>query len=511
MSSCINEDGERLPLPFFPSFHLRSFLPHIRHILEPLQMSAYHFFQEDWPSTSQLGLAAHYRPNVTTAPLIRGVLHASARGSLAVPWHQLMDCLENPRQGTNNAVSYHVKKVFNISECFDIKEKLDKAFESAFPNATEACTRVFKGKCCGQDGTYITFYPVPKELIATSLAGAAFIHGWKAGDQPLGKPWYVGFETREQFGPLKFVKVPEACKDKFIQALPEYLTEKLDPYSVIEFNGEICVLVCVGGAPFNSWIHASVERWPGWFHFDDEYLIKLEYPGRYRYCDFCRHTAQDLKGRNRRHEEENCIKITCGECGHVGHDVASKKGDATETNKKKCEEGKKRRREEKEEARKRQKLQEEKAEREAAEAEARKEAEEAARRAAEEEEARIKAAEEEAKRKEEEAKKQEEEAKKEAIEEDAEEQAVEDTTEVTPETTPETDSQQVDGSDGASEQSQEPEENDDAVDEDDQQSEQHADDSPDNAAEKDNNPAGEDQERGGSVESEAVVKVEESV
>ncbi|CBQ70191.1 conserved hypothetical Ustilaginaceae-specific protein [Sporisorium reilianum SRZ2] len=407
-------DGGRFPLPFFPSFHLRSFLPHIRHILEPLQMSAYHFFQEDWPSKSQLGLAAHYRPDVTTVPLIRGVLHASARGKLAVPWYQLMDCLENPRQGTNNAVSYHVKKVFNISECFDIKEKLDKAFESAFPNATEACTRVFKGKCCGQDGTYITFYPVPKELIATSLVGAAFIHGWKAGDQPLGKPWYVGFETREQFGPLKFVKVPESCKDNFIQALPEYLTEKLDPNSTIKewkFNGEICVLVCAGGA--GGATYTSVERWPGWLHFDDEYLIELEYPGRYRYCDFCRHTAQDLKGRDRRHEEENCIKITCGECGHVGHDVASKKGDATETNKKKCEEGKKRRREEKEEARKR--------------------------------------------------------------------------------------------------QNQEPEENDDAVDEDDQQSEQHADDSPDNAAEKDNNPAGEDQERGGSVESEAVVKVEASV
>ncbi|CDS82013.1 uncharacterized protein SPSC_00195 [Sporisorium scitamineum] len=441
---------------------------------------------------------------------------------------------------TANLVAYHVPVKISLNDRDVIKKMLGKAFALAFPNADGPSIHVFEGRhhARAQDGTLIAFETPCSNVRASDIVAAAFLHGWQLGGRFLGEPWYVGFETTEPFYPLKFLKVPDTCKNAFIQALPAFLTKSLVPGAAIEvidiwenqtrtskaedwkFNGEICVLVCMK-PPLVS----LTAVWPGWFHFDNEYLIKMVYPGRFDFCNFCKHTAQDIIGPNRRHREEDCIRITCEDCGHIGHNVAFDKTTFTEPNKRKCQEGKRKRSEEKEKARKQQKLMEEKAEQEAALEEAKRKAaaeeaktkaEEADRKRAEEEElARIKAAEEEAKKKQKEAKKKkqkeakkkkEEEAKKRATKEEADQQATQDTVGVTSETN----SQIKEESNRASKQIKEPRKKGDAVHGNNQASKQDGDDGPNNAG-KENDPTGDDNKRGVTAESEAVVKVEKSV
>lgn len=397
-------------------------------------MSTYTFSPDDWPFKDENGDSINYKPDVSFPPLQRGILRGSSRDAPAVQWHMLNQQL-GIKVTVLNYVGYHVAHRIDESKWDNIKESLRTAFVLTFPGKQWPEVHINHSKSTGNKGCYIKFITPSTNVRSGDIVAAASMYEWKADGHLLGRPWYVGNPTTELLLPVQFIGVPEACKERFIDALPEYLTTKLDSYNAIQvgdiwepqsrlsqespwtFTGNILALVSVTDTehdPSIMYLDYIASRWPGWFHFEEEYLIKLQYPSRFKFCGFCLHTAQDLSGPNQRHTDKACIKITCGVCGHTGHNSAQGKPDPDGENKKACEQGKKRRQEEREEARKRQRIEDEKR---AAEEEARK-------KAAEEEEARKKAAEEEHARK----KAEEEEAAKEQAADDAADASSADTT-----------------------------------------------------------------------------------
>ncbi|EST07225.2 hypothetical protein PSEUBRA_003396 [Kalmanozyma brasiliensis GHG001] len=367
-------------------------------------MSNYAFSVDDWPLKDENGNLISYKPDVSSPPLQRGVLRASSREAPAVPWYRLVEQFD-PNHTRLNFVGFHVPHTIDASGFDKVRDSLRTLFQIAFPFTEEPRIRMNHGNSRGKKGTYVGFDTPSTNVRSGDIVAAAATYEWKADGHLLGKPWYVGIPTNELLLPVQFLGVPEACKERFIDALPEYLTTELDPYEALQivdiwesqsrrsqespwtFDGRVLALVAVTDTdpdPSITCVNHIASNWPGWFHFEDECLIKLQYPSRFKFCEFCLHTAQDLSGPNQRHTDKACIKITCGVCGHIGHNSAEGKPDPDGENKKACEQGKKRRNEEREEARKRQRIENEKR---AAE-------EEAARKAAEEEEARKKAEEE---------------------------------------------------------------------------------------------------------------------
>lgn len=101
-------------------------------------------------------------------------------------------------------------------------------------------------------------------------------------------------------------------------------------------------------------IRSVADEWPGWYHYQSDYLIRLDYPGRFEYCMSCKHTAQEVEGPSRRHTTDTCVKLVCGIYGHTGHD--NERPGGTGYSRKICDDRRNlRRKVEPEEARKRQK------------------------------------------------------------------------------------------------------------------------------------------------------------
>ena len=319
------------------------------------------FSAEDWPSEEH-GLTIHYNPDTSKPPLARGVLHASSRGKPSVQWQELMDCF-NILRIIPNYISFLVPVALDEAKRIDNQARLSKAFALSFPHKVKAAVSVYLGR--KRDVTYISFNTPASNVRASDIITAAVVRSWNVAGHALGTPWYVGFQTNKAFHPLKFKGVPNTRKDDFIAALPQYLTETLDPAKEVEvldiwevqsraskdnewtFGGEVVVLLCIKNvAVTNNSLGWLVTGWPGWYHFEEEHLIELAFPGRFAYCKFCKHTAQDLDGPNQRHSDEACIRIVCPSCGHNGHDIT--KTDATGYNKRACEEGKAKRAQERE-------------------------------------------------------------------------------------------------------------------------------------------------------------------
>ncbi|SPO29136.1 related to conserved hypothetical Ustilaginaceae-specific protein [Ustilago trichophora] len=283
---------------------------------------------KNWPFKEN-GRVVHYNPDTSKPPSIRGVLHLSTRGKPAAHWQQLMDTFEIAYV-VPNEISYFVHKAFDAARAEEIKQQLSTALQLAFPDKDSVEIILSPGELRNRCGTWIEFH-TPYSNIPAS------------------------FQTSELFHPILFDSVPEECKDDFIAALPRFLTNSLDPVNEIEvldiwevqqtssypsdwrYQGDIVALVCIKAAlPADGSLESIADTWPGWFHFDEEYLIRMEYPAQY------------LEGDKKRHKLSSCFKLTCGVCGHAGHDATTISGDKRE-----CEEGKRKRLEERERKRQR--------------------------------------------------------------------------------------------------------------------------------------------------------------
>lgn len=208
---------------------------------------------------------------------------------------------------------------------------------------------------------------VPGELIAAT----AHYRNWKVAGHSLGRPIHIGLGAERPIHPLQFSKVPGGRKHNFIEDLPKYVESQLTiccKMEVLEiwelqtrttkesewrFDGKIVALVGIFLPCDNcEEINQVAADWPGWYHYQSEYLVRLDYPGRFKYCTVCKHTAQDLERANCRHTNDGCTKLICGVCGHAGHDSEKSTG----YSRKMCNDKKKKRlQEQQEEARKKQK------------------------------------------------------------------------------------------------------------------------------------------------------------
>jgi len=185
-------------------------------------------------------------------------------------------------------------------------------FRLAFPHEQEVKVDVYPGSRHDIDGLYISFEA--PHVRASDIVTMAHKHEWVAASYLLGVPWYIDFQgpTPEMLLPLSFENVPTTLKDDFIADLPRFFAEELDTANEVDiidvweqkelhkkegwvFSGHITALVCIQTLPVTLLnFRRIVDRWPGWLHWQYEHLIKLQYPGRFRYCNSCKHTAQDL-------------------------------------------------------------------------------------------------------------------------------------------------------------------------------------------------------------------------
>lgn len=319
----------------------------------------------EWPEEEE-GLTIHYKPDISTPPAARGILHYTSRGKPAAHWQLLIDTVLVACSSLND-LAYLLPKEFDQAKKDEIQRDLKLAFRLAFPGKEDVSIKLTSGDVETQKGTWIEFHTPSSNVPASETATVAFMHGWKADGLPLLKPFYVGLQTTELLHPIMFSSVPGEHKKAFIAALQQFLTRSLDPSHEIEvldiwenqkriaspgggqsswqFEGEIMALIRVQAPyPPKGDMELFADWWPGWFHFDNEYLVELEYPGRFDYCVFCMHIAQDLQGATQRHTSQACVKLICRNCGHHGHD--SGLIDPSGSQQRACEEGRRQRLEE---------------------------------------------------------------------------------------------------------------------------------------------------------------------
>lgn len=335
-----------------------------------------------FPAKDELGQDVQYTLPLGKDKMERGVLVKSCKGKPTFNWADVVEALDDDHgDAVPNLVTYYLDKDLNEEKRAQIVTEVETAFALSFPGKERAdivLVNAVDGKAWYLD------IPTPFDNVqAEHIIAAAIRHEWSAGDVSLTSPIFVGLPTGEMYHPLSFQRVPKALKSEFIDSLPGYVANfeggkanklvdvwerqsKEAEGEEWKFDGTIIAVVHVQGEVLeHKDLEDIVHRWPGWYHFQDEYLIRINYCNRFEYCGFCRHTAQDAKGPNRRHKKDACIRVICARCGHCGHDISldKNKNGAEGPNKRKCEEAKK----EREEARKKQKPADEQEGEEAAE------------------------------------------------------------------------------------------------------------------------------------------------
>lgn len=323
------------------------------------------FATTDRPATDKNGREAHYEPTVGNVSSERGVLVYSSNGQPAFPWQRVKSSLgiASPRL---NYVGYFIRKIFDDSKLKQIKSCLEAVFSQAYPNKDLAAIFVYEGKSNGVQGTYVSFSTPYDNVPASNIVATAAFWNWTADGNPLGRPWHIGFETTEMLQAVKLSDIPSERRDHFAKALSQYFEERFDPLRGIKLvalwenqsrtwagsewqsDGTMLALICVQAPlPGDGFLHNITPTWPGWLHWEEEHLIRIDYSGRFDFCEKCKHTAQDMGGRGpaQRHTTDKCSYLVCGVCGHRGHNSKLSGSDKRlATNKRACEEGKEERR-----------------------------------------------------------------------------------------------------------------------------------------------------------------------
>lgn len=328
--------------------------------------------QDERPFLDEKGRTAHYEPTTKNDGDNRGVLLFAAEGNPTVQWHMLERSFVIARPFPNGA-SYFIHDKLNPSKRKEAQKSLEKAFALAFPHKDPAIVSVWAGTfnncfkfrtdCSGTGckGCYISFETPSSNVPVSQIVAMAFVHSWKADGVILGIPWHMGLKGNRSLQGVQFAGIPDDRKEDFAASVPKYVRESFSPLtdgiqlvdlwenqkkeaSSWKFTGTMTALVSMKGSASVDALREEVKKWPGWYHWDNDHLIKVTYPGRFKFCEKCKHTAQDVDGPFKRHTEDICISIICGDCGHRGHDSTSKP--QVEAHKKICEEGKAKRREE---------------------------------------------------------------------------------------------------------------------------------------------------------------------
>lgn len=309
------------------------------------------------PPVDEHGRIAHYRPTTLDNALTRGILLSASGGKPAFQWEVLKKSLAASSPSLNG-VSYFVNKKLDAQKLDDVKTSVEKAFSLAFPHSHPALVNVFAGSYHGKSGSFVSLKTPFDSVRAYDIIATAALQEWTVAGQKLGAPWYVGLQTTELLQAIRFDKVPQACKDDFAFDLSDYIETHLDPTNKVQlvdlweeqkrdtkegewkFAGTLLALVEVKPSSSNlSDLRHIVDKWPGYLHWLETYLIELAYAGRWSYCARCKHTAQALNGPLKRHADDKCINIICGKCGHRGHDSSGAIADKGGAYKRICDEG----------------------------------------------------------------------------------------------------------------------------------------------------------------------------
>ena len=229
-------------------------------------MSDYVFSARDWPPKDESGRTIHYLSDVSAPPLERGVLLSSSQGKPVFPWQRLRYCLDDlENAGILNLVEYYLREEIEEAKRSAVAESLHTAFTLSFPDKIPATVEVFKDKS-DEKGCSVSFETPSSNVKASEIAAMATFCDWSADGQPLNDPSYLGLETDEVLQPILFENVSSRRRDRFVSALPGYISEDFCPSQKIQlvdiweqqtrrsenaawaFSRSVLVLVCVDAA-----------------------------------------------------------------------------------------------------------------------------------------------------------------------------------------------------------------------------------------------------------------------
>lgn len=252
----------------------------------------------------------------------RGVLVFSLSPQPVVSWKDINYALASIHGAVNpNGVRFRLTSHVPI---LDVEANFALAFPNdLLPNVKVSRRPGFK---------YIDVEPANFLIPAASIAMAAEENNWG-----LGPAQFLGLPTSQPVHVIRFDKIPFHLKDDFIAHIPAIFKHfapniEINVVDLWEQQHRISMtnpagkkidtwvfgwsLVVVFSFPRNLRIADIVDRWPGWYLWQDTFNIGLVFPGKFDFCGFCKFTAQD---EGDRHVTSQCKKLICNKCGRKGH------------------------------------------------------------------------------------------------------------------------------------------------------------------------------------------------
>ncbi|SNX87492.1 related to conserved hypothetical Ustilaginaceae-specific protein [Melanopsichium pennsylvanicum] len=278
----------------------------------------------------------------------RGVLVYSLHDKPTIHWQELMSAFQAYRSAMNpNVVRFHMPAFVQIHHWKGIQAQLQRSFSLAFPDKKPATISFFKHESGYRNIDIETrFDNVP----AADIVAAAAQHGWKVGHAPLGSPEFVSFLTDALLHPVQLDNIPLNLMNEFILSLPDFFKHFNHPAIEIRivdvwemqrkvrmkstgathkattwlyFGSMIVLIEFTKPLPGLGRIYDVVHDWPGWVLWKNKVNVHLLFPGKFKYCQFCKYHAQELEGEadaeEKRHLMMNCTKVICIRCGCYGH------------------------------------------------------------------------------------------------------------------------------------------------------------------------------------------------